>query len=314
MSAKFATSLEMLPMPIFAGSRHTTHARKTSDLADTRTTVSSVEAGTSGISSAPELRVSGESGTVYTDNSEGREMTDQAPTTSFGSELVEADNSYLGKIVMDTYETGVHPKTGVATSKYHLAVEPIGFRLKGETNAFHTWNPHVEGDPIKERSGMGMFFAGCKEVFTAEELSIVDEDTGKTRPRRIGHDELLGLVCRWERKDVKWGKNKETGEDITSKGVQYPVARAPEALLEDAAAAKEAQNPDLTDEEAEQVLEVLGKLGEFDNKTAQLTLAKSGFDGALQVKVMNGSALRYLRDNGRIVTGESKGKETVVLF
>lgn len=232
---------------------------------------------------------------------EGREMTN---STTFDTNVVQDDFTFIGKLAMNQYEQVVY--NGESMSVLHVAVEPLGFKVKGDSPYYHKNYKHVKGDPIKKKAAINFWFEGMKSVYTREELS--DPETGEALA--IDDERLLNLPpCRWVRKDISYGFD-EAGKEIKGTNYIYPIARAPESFVQPVSEAPGTVDRELSPQEVEAVLSVLGE-DTFDKRAAQMKLAKAISEDPLRTKVMNGSAWRFLEANELILPSPKKGEFTV---
>lgn len=239
-------------------------------------------------------------GTVADGNGNGEragmsEEAQQALIDSWSGEVgmeLKEEEPFLGQVVTDE----VRP--GKWNPQLCIAVRPVDFQLKGKTGAFHEFY----GLSAAKRSKMGAFLLALQE----------NKITPKGTP--VGKGALVGLVCWWVKRDIKFGKS-QTGEPIVAEGVLIPVKPASEeekarAAIEGVAA--QVQTPatlDWTPEQAEAVLTAVDGLAPKDFQKAVLTKGSeaSKLPRELKQAILSGAALSYLRDAG-LATVDDEGK------
>lgn len=117
---------------------------------------------------------------------------------------VEAPPEFLGVVIADNWEFGQYGW------QWHLSVKPVDITLQGQTGAFHTWYRQT----TKKNSAMGAARTAMQNLFAG------DLD--------IGESKLVGQVAWWIRKDLNFGKNQQTGEEMIAENVLIPVRVATE--------------------------------------------------------------------------------------
>lgn len=237
-------------------------------------------------------------------------QTPQAPTEpgaapeldfSLGVEL-QAETPFLGQIVVDEFVPGRHG------DQWHTAVKPLEYSIGGKTGAFHTY---AKVSTVAH-SVMGAQILAFRTTFGTR-----DPDTGAER--KIGRGQLNGLVAWFVRRDIKFGKDKLTGEDMKAEGVLIPI-RLPSP--EESARLAAGPAPALTAEAApppakaawtpEEVAAVLALIG--GKKPVEYVRAATqapGLSAEVKNAVLNGDAVRYLTEHG-LVTTAPDGTVTVL--
>lgn len=130
------------------------------------------------------------------------------PELTVGMKLVEAP-PFIGVCVIDQVVQGDYGK------QVHIGVRPLWdvdknerFPLRaGGSGVFHTNYPISTA----AKSKCGYLMQGAARVFE--------------HGTRVGMGDLLGQICVWVRKDIEFGKNRETGETLKASGVLLPVRK-----------------------------------------------------------------------------------------
>lgn len=183
--------------------------------------------------------------------------------------------------------------------QWHLAVKPADIPIKGATGAFHTFYKPSE----YKNSKMGAALAGLTKVF--------DDSI------QIGVGQLLGKVCWWERKDIPYGTNKESGEQMVAKGVLVPVRTATDAEIQHcetrvgaiesgtpAGQAPTVEAADVTTLSVEDAEAILGVLEGKKKRVFQIAAAKSTLHPSLKQAIIDGTALEFLLETGMATLDE----------
>jgi len=129
------------------------------------------------------------------------------PELTVGMKLVEAP-PFIGVCVIDQIVQGDYGK------QVHIGVRPLWdvdknerYEKRAGSGVFHTNYPISTA----AKSKCGYLMQGAARVFE--------------HGTRVGMGDLLGQVCVWIRKDIEFGKNRETGETMKAAGVLLPVRR-----------------------------------------------------------------------------------------
>jgi hypothetical protein len=200
------------------------------------------------------------------------------PELKVGMKLVEAE-PFLGVCCIDQYEQGDY---GI---QVHIGVKPLDKKLEGKagTGMYHTYYTPSE----VARSKCGYLMAGCGEVFP------------KGTP--VGQGALLGTVAWWVRKDIEFGKNRDTGDVIKAGGVLIPVKKASDeeqaraGEVDVAAVKQEEDRPEWSDDEVEAVLAVIEGI---EKRKVARAAGSSKLPGKLKQAIINGTAIKHLEDAG----------------
>jgi len=124
------------------------------------------------------------------------------PKMTLGGSFDDGYGEFLGVVAIDTWESGERGW------KWHLGVRPTDIPIQGETGCFHTWARLS----TKQNSIMGVQRTAMMNVFDAE--------------TDIGEGALVGLGAWWKRETIKFGTNKDTGEEMKAEGVLIPLRLA----------------------------------------------------------------------------------------
>ena len=214
----------------------------------------------------------------------------QFPRISIDQELLEGSLAaeFLGTIAKDEWVDSEHGP------QWHLAVKPTDIKIGGGTGWLHTWyKPSTQ-----KNSKMGAALAGLKQVFDGKTL--------------IGEHSLEGQVCWWVRKDLPFGEDKNTGEQMIAKQVLIPTRTADPAdtsrsvtvfAPNGASPVPAGQAPPVaapesyTPEQVDLILAVLdGKAKSF----WQIAAARSQLPPELKAAITTGDAIRWLEMGGLI--------------
>jgi hypothetical protein len=223
---------------------------------------------------------------------------------------LEEEQPFLGEIRADEYVPGKYKGP-----QWHLAVLPLEFEVRGKTGMFHQYYNRSS----QARSTMGAAVIGFKQN------RIFGPST------RIGKGDLVGTVAWFVKRDLKFGRDRQTGQQIISEGVLIPIRAAtaeeqalagtvtPAVTGESAtengtAAAAPSSNLEWTSDQIDAVLNVIE--GHATTEFQSLVIPKSGAGNKLarelKTAILSGAALRYLTANkyadmvdGKVARGEA---------
>ncbi|MBU2534505.1 MAG: hypothetical protein KKB37_17330 [Alphaproteobacteria bacterium] len=107
--------------------------------------------------------------------------------------------AFVGRVESAKWESGDYGE------QLHMVVKPLDHDVKGETGAYHEWFKYSD----RKKSKWGEF------IKLLGELGI---NMAK------GEKELEGREFRFERRDIEFGKDAETGDTFKAEDVLLPVA------------------------------------------------------------------------------------------
>lgn len=231
------------------------------------------------------------------------------PELTVGMKLVEAP-PFIGVCVIDQIVQGDYGK------QVHIGVRPLWdveknekFPLKsGGSGVFHTNYPISTA----AKSKCGYLLAGAAKVFE--------------HGTRVGMGDLLGQICVWVRKDIEFGKNKDTGEKMTASGVLIPLRRCtPDemaqlgdvdySLPEDSEGGTTATVVPTSAETQWEEDDIAAMANLLNGKTKREASLAAGRDKSLtgpqKQAIMNGSAAKLLESQG-ILAMAADGEHYVI--
>lgn len=204
------------------------------------------------------------------------------PTITVGMELAQ-EEPFLGVVLLDQHEEFDFGW------RVHIGVRPVDFEVgkgtaeKAGTGMFHSQYPIS----ASAKSKMGMFVAAMKGVFP--------DGTP------LGQGQLVGQVAIFVRRDIQFGKDKETGQPITASGTLIPLRAATDEERERALGSSAARGIEMPVNGAqelpwnpEEITLLVSHLAGKTESEAQLAAAKSRLAPELKQALMKGTAAQQL--------------------
>lgn len=165
------------------------------------------------------------------------------PGTPIAFDRKTISDEFLGMVVADEATIGDRGE------QVFIGIRPIRYNLGGKTGAYPLYIP-TEGGKTGSRSKLGLFMASMFNIYGDNAFNFV------------GAGELVGLVGWWKRTQAEFGRDRQTGEKITS-DMFLAIRRAtPEEIAEAGAAAENWKTETREDGESATNVNVNNRLGQ----------------------------------------------------
>jgi hypothetical protein len=223
--------------------------------------------------------------------------TMELPRISIKTDVKKAEaRPFVGRVVADAIQPG---KYDVEKKPYQwaIAVQPIksadgtaGFQIGGKTGAFWEYvsitTDELGGD-IKDSSKFGRHFNAFRTVFGT------DED------RAIGRGEYVDQIAWFVRKEIEYGTNRKTGEQIKGTVLLPTALLSDEEMVQYGLAAGSVTAP-ATEYDATELTILANALDGKDRNAFQKSVYQSKLGNKLAQGVAkgNGPAITALLEGG----------------
>lgn len=203
------------------------------------------------------------------------------PPIDLTDDLIKSEREISGEIVVDESIQGDYGP------QWHFAFKPLEYTLNTKTGAYHEYVPTDKRGP---RTKFGIIVSS---------LMLTMKDN---RPKSIGSGEMIGRQCMFLEKDFKFGKDKDTQEDIVRTFLLFLREFTDEDKQRIAEAgsvvASMPSASSMSDEDVEAILSLIDGTKE-GNVTA--VAARSKLSQGLKAAVLSGSAVPALIAAGKIL-------------
>lgn len=239
-----------------------------------------------------------------TDTQDVAGVARELPRINLGVKLEEGQK-VLCEVVADQWEPGKYGE------QLHIALRPLAYELRGQTGTYHEWY----GVSTNKRSKMGALIEALKFTFGTNNPET-------NAPYNLGYGEFKGKICWWIRKEMSFGRDKDSGSQIKSE-VWIPAGKASREDVEKAEQDRATSgatndvngqtsgtiNPDAVvqtrslDLSADDIEAVITHYQGKTAKEATRTVIRSTLSQEAKNAVMSGGALDYLLAQGLVTLG-----------
>ena len=228
------------------------------------------------------------------------QVLEEAPDMGLDVKLQDAE-PFLGEIVVDQWEAGKgFERDGVmqpGKPQLHLGFKPLSFEIRGQTGMFHDYY----NLSTAKRSKMGLLVTAFKELIGKPGTTPIQNDV------KIGKGQLIGTRAWFVRKDISFGVNRDTGNEITV-NITLPVRLATQEDIDQYAVytegtrtAGEAIPVNLTGYTADEIMALVETYAGHTLKDAQRAVLKNKeMAPPLKNSVMTGESLKWLVAQGHV--------------
>lgn len=211
---------------------------------------------------------------------------------AFAPETLVDDSEFLGVIVVDEMVNGNYGP------QWHFAIKPVDYNLSGESKT-GAYQQYVPADKPTLRSKFGIALSAFLTVF------------GQGFIPAVGAGHLVGVPAMFKRVNHKFGKDRQTREDIVVE-MLLPIRTATEEEQKRASSRLEGQVTNTATNAAtfsdEQVASLVKVLAGCTPQEVAVKIARDkSLDNNLKGAVLNGTAVPALLQKGVLgVDGDGK--------